>query len=442
MLFPLSLRHRDSGQARGRGTREVILVAGTLVAILLNWSTLPALADDPVKAMQAERWQAPASKSQMLTGSLVPPEATPPASAYPSASTTGEVLQGLQVNQEAYDARYTQGVDLGWHFWPDCPCQFFIDAGFYMFHPYFSHNPAFSVTHGSGAASTIQTRHFDYDVEFGPHIVFGFTGPSGFGFRASWFQFDFETDVPKFTSKDATLQTIVHSTPVAGIPGFASPGTVAQTFHVFNDQLTFNNHVRSQVWDWEATKEFNGGPWTMLVAGGMRYGYLSQSYHATRLNSGKSKLGTTQITVNEDSDTIFAGRNFGGVGPTSALDLRREIGHCGFAIYATARGSVLFGRESSRAFQETVENVKIVPRRGPTRVINTSMLTQQSESSEESVPMGDFEVGVSWTRTTGRASFFLQAGFVSQTWFDAGSATIEEGHFSLYGLRWTGGFRY
>jgi hypothetical protein len=56
--------------------------------------------------------------------------------------------------------------------------------------------------------------------------------------------------------------------------------------------------------------------------------------------------------------------------------------------------------------------------------------------------MGDFEVGVSWTKITERASFFLQAGLVNQTWFDAGSATTDAGHFGFYGLRWTAGFNY
>jgi hypothetical protein len=174
----------------------------------------------------------------------------------------------------------------------------------------------------------------------------------------------------------------------------------------------------------------------------MRYGYLPQSYSASRFNSGSGKSGTSKVTIIEDSDTIFAGRNFGGVGPTTALELRRQISSFGLALYGIARGSVLFGDGKAQAFPRTVENQQIIPRRGPTQFVRSTNLAQHNSSSEDTLPMGDFEVGVSWTKITGRASFFLQAGFVSQTWFDAGSATIDEGHFGFYGLPFTTGFNY
>jgi len=196
------------------------------------------------------------------------------------------------------------------------------------------------------------------------------------------------------------------------------------------------------VWDWEATKDFTGDRWALLVAGGMRYGYLSQSYSASRFNSGSGRSGTARVTIIEDSDTIFAGRNFSGVGPTTALEIRRQVGSFGLAVYGTARGSVMFGDEKAQAFQRTVENQRIVPSRGPTRTVTSTTLVEHSAPGEDTVPMGDFEVGISWTKITRRASIFFQAGLVNQTWFDAGSATTEEGHFGVCGLRCTAGFSY
>jgi hypothetical protein len=396
--------------------------------------TVPSLPSQPLP------WK-PAQSS-----SLIFPNKPVPADDSPSPLSTDDVLQDLSSRQAAYEGKYGLGEADSPGILANCPCHFFVDAGFYMVHPYFSHNPAFIVAHRQGAGSAgpavSQTADFDYDVEFGPRVVFGVTGPSGFGFRNSWWQFDFETSVPTFASQDATLRTTVASTPVPGIPGFTSPGSVARAFGVFGDQVGFANRVRGVVWDWDATKEFAGGPWTALLAGGMRYGYLSQSYSATRSNSGSGRSGTSRVIIIEDSDTIFAGRNFSGVGPTTALELRRQIGSFGLAVYGIARGSVLFGDEKGQAFQRTVEDQQIVPRRGPTQLVKSTTLTPHRSSGEDTLPMGDFEIGVSWTKITGRASFFLQAGFLSQTWFDAGSATTDEGHFGFYGFRCTAGVNY
>jgi hypothetical protein len=181
-------------------------------------------------------------------------------------------MQDLWSRQAAYEGKYAPGDDGPAGYLANCPCHFFVDAGFYMVHPYFSHNPAFVIAHRqgtSGASPAVsQTTDFDYDVEFGPRVSFGVTGPGGIGFRSSWWQFDFETSVPTFASQDATLRTTVASTPVPGIPGFTSPGSVAQAFGVFGDQLGFGNHVRGVVWDWDATKELASGPWALLLAGG------------------------------------------------------------------------------------------------------------------------------------------------------------------------------
>jgi hypothetical protein len=422
--------------------KSLSLVAAFAAAWLIA-SVDPLVAGDAPSAAPSVPGQAPAPVNPEQAPSLIPPNKPLPAEAYPPPPPTSDVLQDLWARQAVFEGKY--GLDDHGYagLLANCPCHFFVDAGFYMIHPYFSHNPAFITAHRQGTSPAVsQTTDFDYEVEFGPHVSFGVTGPCGFGFRSSWWQFDFETSVPAFPSQDATLRTAVSSTPVPGVPGFTSPGSVARAFGVFGDQVGFGNHVRGVVWDWEATKEFTGGCWAMLVAGGMRYGYLSQSYSASRFNSGSGRSGTSRVTIIEDSDTIVAGRNFGGVGPTTALEIRRQIGSFGLAVYGNARGSVLFGDEKAQTFQRTVENQRIIPSRGPTQTVMSTTLVQHSAPSEDTLPMADFEVGVSWTKVAGRARIFFQAGLVNQTWFDAGSATTEEGHFGFYGLRCTAGFSY
>src|SRR5262249_35658505 len=106
-------------------------------------------------------------------------------------------------------------------------------------------------------------------------------------------------------------------------------------------------------------------------------------YQAFRFNSGSRKVGTSTIKLIQDSDILVAGHNFSGVGPTSALELRRPLGQTGFTPYVTAGGSVLFGNERLQSFRMTEENEQIVPRRGPTQTHLSSASFQHITTSDD-----------------------------------------------------------
>jgi hypothetical protein len=321
---------------------------------------------------------------------------------------------------------------------------FYADAGFNMLHPYFTSIPAYTVTRRAVPAGPplFTSPDFDYDVGFGPRLTLGVVSANGLGFRSSWWQFELGTSTPVLVSQDRTLGTTFSSTPVLGLPGFTSPGLVAQSVHVFGDQLNFGDQLRFNVFDWDVTKNFHGDCWALLVAGGTRYAYLSQSYRAFRFNSGRGRQGTSAVNLLADSDSVDAGHNFGGVGPTAALEVRRRIGQTGLSVYGSARGSVLFGHEKMQGFQNTMLNEQITPAGGRTQTLTTSTLFQQASTGENTVPMADVEVGVDWARVIGRARLSFTVGFVDQTWFGVGTATAEDGHLGLLGLRCTAGINY
>src|SRR5262249_47782931 len=162
--------------------------------------------------------------------------------------------------------------------------------GFLMGHTYFTSNPAGLLTRRLGTAANAPlltlAPEFDYTANFGPRVLLGVASASGIGLRAGWWRLDEGAAYPTSVLTDPTLRTQASSVPVAGVPGFTAPGALAQQFKVFADQLAFDNHLKLDVYDLEGFKEFAGGSWSFLVAGGCRYGDLSQSYRAFRFNSG------------------------------------------------------------------------------------------------------------------------------------------------------------
>ena len=291
-----------------------------------------------------------------------------------------------------------------------CPWHFFADGGINMVHTYFSSNPAFLISHrqGTGATATTLTRSptFDFDVDFAARASVGAINNNGLGFRMSWWRLDEYQTLPGGAGGSPFAGTVVSSAPVYGVPGFSSPGRVAQQLGIFNDQVAFTNRVRLQVWDWEGLWNRQGEQWGLLSSGGLRYGYLSEGYLAFRSNSGTSTVGRTKNNLIADGDTISSGRNFGGVGPTGALEVRRRLGRSRVSLYGLARGSLLFGHGKTSSLQQTVLNRQTTVGSGrPTTTFGVTNF-QGSAGGRGGDEIGDFEGGVDWTLTFGRLLTF------------------------------------
>jgi hypothetical protein len=325
-----------------------------------------------------------------------------------------------------------------------CPWHFFADGGMNMVHSYFSHNPAFLLnprTGSTGGAVSARAPSFNYDVDFGPRVALGAINNNGLGVRLSWWLLDNFQTRPQAGGSTALPTTSLSSVPVFGAPGFTSPGRVAQQTGIMNDFFDFDNRVRLQVWDFEGLSNVQGENWGLLFSGGTRYGYLSERYRAFRANTGTRTAGSTRFNLISDNDVVSSGRNFGGVGPTGAVELRRRLGRFGLSLYALGRGSLLFGNGSVKSYQQTLENLQTtVAGRTTTTLVNN--VVQASNGSHPTITMADCEAGVDWTLAFGRLLTFARVGLTNETWFHSGSATSSSGDTGFFGLRLTAGFSY
>ncbi len=437
---PHTIRYRKPPGPRmfSPAPRSRLLLSLMLLALLAGaaGATEPAEGDPPAARLGVPRPDAvPAQPTRY--GS------TEPAPACPEGMAPEQFWDNLLGRHAAYVEKLGPALgplppppDSGWHI-----C---ADAGFNMVHTYFPQSAGLltTVRNAAGKPVTFSAANLHYAVNFGPRVSLGVVGPDGWGVRGDWWRLDEATRTVVLTSTDATLRRLDSSVPVFGVPGFTSPGPVAQQLKIFNDQLAADNRVLLQVADLEAFRNFRRDDWALLVGGGVRYGYLSQAYRAFRSNSGTAKSGTTTTNLLRDSDLVTTGRNFGGVGPTGVVELRRRLGASGFSLYGAARGSVLFGGTRQQSFQRTVVSQQVTVGTAAPKTTTTSTLFQGTRVGDETIPMGDFEVGVNWTRPAWGMLVFVQAGVVDQTWFGSGTATSESGNLGVFGMRFTAGVSY
>src|SRR5262249_8024945 len=104
------------------------------------------------------------------------------------------------------------------------------------------------------------------------------------------------------------------------------------------DSLGAFSQLRLNVWDFEATEDLSVGPWSILVAGGVRYAHLAETYNAT-----------VRTTAGTPGQELASGHNFNGAGPTLAFAVNRPLGSTHFYLYGNCRGSVLFGTAKQSA---------------------------------------------------------------------------------------------
>ena len=92
----------------------------------------------------------------------------------------------------------------------------------------------------------------------------------------------------------------------------------------FGDNVAADAHLNMNVWTFEVTQDYQWGPCTMMVAGGLRYAHIAQRYDAVDLTT--------------PSRFVVSGHNFDGIGPTLYVRGRRQCG---------CSGAYLFGDDCS-----------------------------------------------------------------------------------------------
>jgi hypothetical protein len=360
--------------------------------------------------------------------------------------------------------------------------------GFYYMQPSWENNPAYVISRSAGSgpitSSSAQQKEFDWDHEVAPLVWLGFVSCDGWGARVRYWRFDEDTK-ETITNSDPTGATVISSAAPLGL-GFSSPGplmsgaavTVVITggnsllfppgtvtgfnpgplldlgFSLGSDQLTFESTLEMDVFDVEATQEFQAGNWSLLLAGGVRSAKLSQSYNAFRINSVNFPESEVNVPFNvTDSATLQSDHEFKGLGPTAAIEARRECGSTGLSIYGKARGAVLFGTGEQKASLVTAYRGSFfVFGTAPFEAVSSSYA---SSSRDDVIPVMELELGAEYACDWHFGQLLLQAGVVSQTWFGAGNAANNElitggtvgvsdnhSNLGLFGLKASIGLQY
>jgi hypothetical protein len=360
----------------------------------------------------------------------------------PAEAEADPLWNDVVSRQDAHREKLDPPFDTG-----DPPYRLFLNAGASLVKPHLESNPAFTLfqTHKVGSTTQLlrsSVQGLSYESEFMPHVSLGVEYDSGWGIRSTWWRFAEGSNQANLLNLDATGSTIIQPPPVFGVPGFSSPGVLARQFQVFQETLSFGTHLETQVCDSEVTRCFTLGSWELLLAGGGRYTYLSQGYSAFRFNKGTGKSGTSKVTITQDSDLVTTGHNFSGFGPTLAIEVHRPLWNTGFAFYGTGRSSVTFGRGRTRSQQITIQSFQIIPTKGSTQTVKTTVERDASSGHNDVLPVEEMEIGIEWSRRCGRVGVLLQTGVVVQDWTNTGNGSSEKGDLSVIGLSLTAGCSY
>jgi hypothetical protein len=276
-------------------------------------------------------------------------------------------------------------------------------AGIYWMQPYFTNNPAFTVTQvtstgPSGTPRAVTSRaNLGNHMEVAPMLWLGYVSDSGLGGRVRWWHFRHGTDqgVAVGPGAPGTLTFISSAAPM-GFTAFAdNNGQTAA--------LAVTSKLELQVWDAEATTSVQSGKWDLLLAGGVRYAHIAQNYNA--FVSGDSGGTAGPITA-----TVLSGHSFDGIGPVVALEARRALCDCGLSLYGSARGAILFGSARQTAFDAFVSG-------------DGSFIDDATERRNPVVPVGELELGLEYGRCIGSSRVFSQVALVGQQWWGIGSAS-------------------
>jgi hypothetical protein len=299
-----------------------------------------------------------------------------------------------------------------------------IGAGFYYVQPFWDNNPAYAIQTNT-PGNLLREQDFSFDAAFAPNVWLKLSGPSGLGVRGRFYKI--EQEAVAIAINDTGLNDDGPSTTIfsAGPNGLPFVSTTA------GDHLRFDAEFQLSVGDIELTQAFCLGTWRGEFGLGGRYAYLSQDYHALKINPD-----------NSDFSVIHSNHRFSGFGPTACLELSRPIANTGFSLYGSSRGSLLYGTS------------KQIANRTESMVGNLGTSMDSMSSGDDLLPVLEMELGIKYGKNLGPVELFLQTGVVSQLWFGAGNASNNDqiigatptadsqGNLGFFGLSFQAGLRF
>lgn len=274
----------------------------------------------------------------------------------------------------------------------------------------FSDNPGFFRTQTNGQLFNDNAQNFIYNPQLASRPWFGYEHASGLGARARYFVYDESSSPLRGT---ATFDTAIAApfTP----EGFRAPSTNAA-----GDSFLAVSGVRIANVDLEGTKRACFGNWSLLAAGGFRYGLVRQTYEAQITDNQSELLARAQY-----------GHRFEGFGPLVGFEARRQV-TCNISFFSAARFALLFGHGSG---QLTVLE-------GLQSTVPQTTLTKSRRS--DLLPIAELQVGGEYLSNfrLGSAQLFGRGALEAQLYQGAGSATSEDGDLALFGGSFSLGLRY
>lgn len=274
--------------------------------------------------------------------------------------------------------------------------------GAYFIRPVWSDNPshAFStqsytqIDQQGTFTRTTRYNDFDFGHEFSPRIQLGYVACDGLGIRAGYQRFH----AAAFEQLSGTEDEIVFLT-TRFDPSSSSPDLV----------LHSEARLRVENWELEVTQLVDLHRWQVTVAAGVRYTDVSQSFDGFAFDNG----------VLIERGTF--GHRFNGVGPTVAAESRRPLGN-GLALFANARGSLIFGHAKANSFLIFEDEYE------------GRFITEEFTARNDVLPIGELEIGAEFSRSTSLGNLFIRGGWYGAIYFDAGSSSSEEGNLGFHGL--------
>jgi len=212
-----------------------------------------------------------------------------------------------------------------------------------------------------------------------PLVWLGYIGEDGFGGRARWWTFQQGTNQSLSEPTGQGMNGVVAN---SAAPLGLSVGPASA--------MTVTSKLNLEVADLEALNDVRAGSWDLLFAGGLRIARVAQGYNA--------------FIPQSNANQVLSSNTFEGAGPTVALEARRPLGEWGLSLYASARGSLVFGSAHQFVTQPDQNQAAV-------------------DHRDYGLPIGELELGLEYGKDVGKSRLFGQVALVGQQWFGGGSAS-------------------
>ncbi|MEM7476397.1 MAG: Lpg1974 family pore-forming outer membrane protein [Planctomycetota bacterium] len=251
--------------------------------------------------------------------------------------------------------------------------------------PVYSNSPAFyshDIVPGFDESATL--TEFSYDIEASHRLELGYLCPSSnIGWRSRYWFFD--SDDSKQSRSDVDVKIGVADDPDIAIDTVSASSA---DFYLAEARSALD------VFDIEAISKRKIYRNSVTLAGGIRYASVEHGYFGRDILAGFTEnLLQTQF-------------NFRGLGPTLALQSRRQLGGSGFGWNIGTRGSLLFG--NTDAVWERI-------------TIAGSSDSIRQDNNFRMLPVCEMQCGLDYRRMLGSSRLELGTGFEGQAWINGGS---------------------